>query len=56
MSVRQCALILALIIFPAEPFATTFPVTKTKDTDDGICGADCSLREAIGAANAKQDI
>src|SRR5881394_1275882 len=28
-------------------------VTKTADTNDGVCGdADCSLREAIGAANA----
>ena len=27
-------------------------VTKTADTDDGSCDADCSLREAINAANA----
>lgn len=32
--------------------ATTFPVTKTADTADGTCNADCSLREAIIAANA----
>jgi len=32
--------------------ATTFIVTKTLDTNDGVCGADCSLREAINAANA----
>lgn len=31
---------------------TTFVVTKTADTNDGICDADCSLREAIIAANA----
>lgn len=31
--------------------ATTFTVTKTADTDDGNCNADCSLREAINAAN-----
>jgi CSLREA domain-containing protein len=32
---------------------TVFPVTKTADTDDGSCDvADCSLREAIGAANS----
>lgn len=30
----------------------TFPVTKTADTNDGTCNADCSLREAIVAANA----
>jgi len=36
---------------PAAPLAT-FTVTKTADTNDGTCNADCSLREAIGAANA----
>ena len=30
---------------------TTFTVTKTADTNDGTCDADCSLREAIIAAN-----
>ena len=32
--------------------AATFTVTKTADTNDGSCSADCSLREAIIAANA----
>lgn len=32
--------------------AAPFPVTKTADTADGSCNADCSLREAIIAANA----
>jgi CSLREA domain-containing protein len=32
--------------------AATFTVTKTADTVDGTCGADCSLREAVIAANA----
>ncbi|MBS1797656.1 MAG: CSLREA domain-containing protein [Acidobacteria bacterium] len=32
--------------------AATFTVTKTADTSDGVCDADCSLREAITAANA----
>lgn len=31
--------------------ATTFTVTKIADTNDGICDSDCSLREAISAAN-----
>ncbi|MEM8556742.1 MAG: Ig-like domain-containing protein [Bacteroidota bacterium] len=31
---------------------TTFVVTKTADTNDGTCDADCSLREAIEAAEA----
>ena len=32
--------------------AATFTVTKIADTNDGTCNADCSLREAILAANA----
>ena len=35
---------------PARAATTTWTVTKTADTDDGTCDADCSLREAIGAA------
>jgi trimeric autotransporter adhesin len=31
---------------------SNFVVTKTADTNDGVCDADCSLREAIVAANA----
>jgi CSLREA domain-containing protein len=31
--------------------AATFTVTKVTDTNDGTCDADCSLREAINAAN-----
>ncbi len=34
----------------AAPNAT-FNVTKTADTNDGACNADCSLREAVVAAN-----
>lgn len=32
--------------------APLYNVTKTADTADGICDADCSLREAISASNA----
>ena len=35
--------------------ASTFNVTKTADTADGVCNSDCSLREAITAANANFD-
>ena len=35
-----------------SPGVTSFSVTKTTDTHDGVCDADCSLREAIAAANA----
>ena len=38
------------LIHPAH--AATFTVTKTEDTADGVCDGDCSLREAIIAANA----
>ncbi len=40
----------AITLIPAAPTAT-FTVTKTADTNDGVCNADCSLREAIDAAN-----
>ncbi len=33
-------------------YAASFTVTKTNDTNDGTCDTDCSLREAIIAANA----
>lgn len=32
--------------------AATFTVTKTADSNDNVCDIDCSLREAIAAANA----
>lgn len=45
--------LLVLAIIPVTPaYAATFTVTKTDDTNDGSCDADCSLREAIVAANA----
>ena len=44
---------LAILCFaPAFARAATFTVTKTADTADGSCDADCSLREAVIAANA----
>lgn len=42
-----CAAFLALT---GSALATTFPVTTTDD-DSGACDADCSLREAVDAAN-----
>ena len=29
-----------------------YQVTKTEDTQDGVCDVDCSLSEAVEAANA----
>ncbi|MCB0110943.1 MAG: Ig-like domain repeat protein, partial [Caldilineaceae bacterium] len=49
------ALFIAMVTWLAAPqaaLAATFTVTKTPDTNDGACNADCSLREAIIAANA----
>jgi CSLREA domain-containing protein len=43
---------LTFTAFSANTYAATFVVTKTADTADGTCDADCSLREAITAANA----
>ncbi len=41
----------------AAPAVTTatLVVTTTTDSNDGVCDADCSLREAIAAANANSD-
>lgn len=36
-------------------YSATYTVTKTADTNDGVCNADCSLREAVAAANATPD-
>lgn len=39
-------------VFVSTARAANFTVTKTADTADGACNIDCSLREAIMAANA----
>ncbi|MBT8137612.1 MAG: right-handed parallel beta-helix repeat-containing protein [Gammaproteobacteria bacterium] len=36
--------------------AATYTVTKTADTSDGVCNADCSLREALTVAVGGGDI
>jgi CSLREA domain-containing protein len=35
-----------------QPGGSSFVVTKFNDTNDGSCNTDCSLREAVRAANA----
>jgi CSLREA domain-containing protein len=40
-----------LATFTPAALATDYTVTKTADANDGLCSADCSLREAIAAAN-----
>jgi CSLREA domain-containing protein len=44
-----CAVMLAVA---GTSYGAIFSVTKTEDTNDGACNADCSLREAIIAANS----
>ena len=48
------SVVAGLLLYSISPFAdaATFTVTKTADTNDGTCNGDCSLREAITAANA----
>jgi CSLREA domain-containing protein len=41
----------ASVAHSAGPALVEFTVTKTADTNDGICDSDCSLREAVIAAN-----
>jgi CSLREA domain-containing protein len=50
-SIPFAALALLMLAAPAAR-AAVFAVTKTADTLDGACDLDCSLREAIVAANA----
>jgi CSLREA domain-containing protein len=45
------ALAAALLIAAAPARAATFDVTKAADVADSACDADCSLREAVIAAN-----
>jgi CSLREA domain-containing protein len=45
-------LLFILILTVCSANAATFTVSKTADTNDGVCNGDCSIREAIGAANA----
>src|ERR1044072_6823592 len=40
------------LLFAGAAQGAVFTVTKPFDTNDGVCDADCSLREAVTAANA----
>ena len=44
---------LLLMALSAPVGAAVLTVTKAADTLDGACNADCSLREAVAAANAR---
>src|ERR1043166_1537082 len=43
---------IASFIFPGCVATTNLTVTKTADTNDGVCDADCSLREALDVADS----
>lgn len=51
MGVRVFLAVLASLLVAAPAQAATFVVTKKEDSRDGQCNADCSLREAVDAAN-----
>ncbi|MDO8616725.1 MAG: choice-of-anchor Q domain-containing protein [Dehalococcoidia bacterium] len=56
LALAALAVVAAIVPGGGRPAAAaTFTVTKTADTADGACNADCSLREAIIAANASAD-
>jgi CSLREA domain-containing protein len=48
-------IIFVLCLFIQTSFSATYTVTKTEDTNDGTCDADCSLREAMAVANSTID-
>jgi len=48
---EKIGLFLIAVLFLGSASADNFVVSKTIDTQDGVCNEDCSLREAIVAAN-----
>ncbi len=51
-----CAFFALIFLLTPAVLAANLTVTKTADTNDGICDADCSLREAIAAAASADTI
>jgi CSLREA domain-containing protein len=52
MLARTGVLTALLACASSAAYASDFAVTKNTDSNDGLCAVDCSLREAIVAANA----
>jgi CSLREA domain-containing protein len=52
---RLSLLAVSLLCLCSLSFAANYVVTKTADTNDGTCDADCSLREAVVAANGTSE-
>jgi CSLREA domain-containing protein len=57
-TLRRLGPLLLALVLPAAARATVYVPTITSDTGNGSCGAVCSLRDAIAAANqhAGQDV
>lgn len=53
LSMAAVSLAFATLATTVPARATVFTVTKTADTADGACNFDCSLREAVLAANSQ---
>ena len=51
-SIQAILLGILAIVFAVSANAATFTVTKSTNSNDGICNADCSFREAVGAADS----
>ena len=49
--IKSAVAIISIALLSAAASGATFTVTKVADTNDGVCDADCSLREAVVAAN-----
>ena len=53
--VAQLCIVFTMLLAAYSTNAAVYSVTKIADTNDGTCNADCSLREAIAAANGTVD-
>lgn len=51
LTLASCGALLATCVMAAAAAADTFVVTQTGDPAPGACNAQCSLREAVDAAN-----
>lgn len=53
--VKVFSVFLFVFFLTQTSMGATYTVNKIADTNDGVCNADCSLREAVGAANGTAD-
>lgn len=55
-TVRIFTIFFSFLLMAVSAQAATLTVTKTADTNDGVCNSDCSLREAIAVATSGDTI